>query len=107
MGDSTVRLGADAIQPLSRLALRRSPLCHFSTRLEMGVTDWENRGNLVFYHHQPGDVEGDGCVNDTDLLRVLFAFGQSGDGLPEDLDLNGIVNDSDLLRVLCHFGEGC
>jgi hypothetical protein len=95
------------------ISLRDSPTqsllveYEFSTRLEMGVTDWENRGNLVFYHHQPGDVEGDGCVNDTDLLRVLFAFGQSGDGLPEDLDLNGIVNDSDLLRVLFHFGEGC
>lgn len=55
----------------------------------------------------PGDVDGDGCVNDVDLLRVLFAFGQSGSNLPEDLNRNGIVDDADLLEVLFNFGDGC
>jgi hypothetical protein len=34
----------------------------------------------------PGDVDGNGCVDDADLLAVLFAFGQSGSGLPEDVN---------------------
>ncbi|CUU38401.1 Repeat domain-containing protein [Armatimonadetes bacterium DC] len=95
------------------ISLRDSPAqsltveYEYSTRLEMGVTDWENRGNIVFYHRQPGDVDGSGCVDDSDLLRVLFAFGQSGSALSEDLNLDGTVDDGDLLRVLFHFGAGC
>ncbi len=54
-----------------------------------------------------GDVDGDGCVDDSDLLRVLFAFGQSGTELPEDLNGDGIVDDADLLIVLFNFGTGC
>lgn len=53
----------------------------------------------------PGDTNGDGCVNDTDLLTVLFAFGT--DDLAADLNADGIVNDSDLLEVLFNFGVGC
>lgn len=52
-----------------------------------------------------GDVNGDGCVNDADLLLVLFAFGSAGG--PEDLDGNGVVGDGDLLIVLFNFGAGC
>ncbi|GBC92162.1 hypothetical protein HRbin15_00626 [bacterium HR15] len=54
-----------------------------------------------------GDVTRDGCVNDRDLLRVLFAFGQTGTNLPEDLDHSGMVDDADLLEVLFNFGSGC
>ena len=54
----------------------------------------------------PGDVDGDGCVSDSDLLQVLFAFGQTGDW-PADVDGNGVVDDSDLLIVLLRFGTGC
>ncbi len=53
-----------------------------------------------------GDVNGDDCIDDADLLAVLFAFGQAGN-LPEDLNLDGIVDDADLLIVLFHFGAGC
>jgi hypothetical protein len=56
---------------------------------------------------RPGDVNFDGCVNDADLLAVLFAFGQTGSGLMEDLDGDGEVDDADLLEVLFHFGDGC
>lgn len=52
-----------------------------------------------------GDVDGDGCVNDTDLLAVLFAFGNTGG--PEDLNGDGIVNDGDLLETLFNFSNGC
>jgi len=54
-----------------------------------------------------GDVNGDGCVDGSDLLAVLFAFGNTGSGLPEDLNGDGIVDDADLLEVLFNFGSGC
>jgi len=56
---------------------------------------------------QPGDVNGDGCVNDSDLLSVLFAFGQTGTNLSEDINNDGVVNDADLLETLFQFGTGC
>lgn len=52
-----------------------------------------------------GDVNGDGCVDDIDLLAVLFAFGNSGGD--EDLNGDGMVDDADLLMVLFNFGNGC
>ncbi len=53
-----------------------------------------------------GDVNGDGCVDDADLLAVLFAFGEVGNRL-EDLNGDLMVDDADLLLVLFHFGSGC
>jgi len=54
-----------------------------------------------------GDVNLDGCVDDADLLQVLFAFGQTGAGLPEDINCDQVVDDADLLLVLFNFGSGC
>jgi hypothetical protein len=54
-----------------------------------------------------GDVDGNGCVDDADLLAVLFAFGQVGSDLPEDVNGNGEVEARDLLEVLFYFGNGC
>ena len=53
------------------------------------------------------DVNRDGCVDDADLLAVLFAFGQTGGGLAEDVTCDGVVDDADLLGVLFNFGNGC
>jgi hypothetical protein len=53
-----------------------------------------------------GDVDRNGCVDDADLLRVLFHFGGRG-YRNEDLNWDGIVDDADLLEVLFHFGSGC
>jgi hypothetical protein len=53
------------------------------------------------------DVDRDGCVDDADLLAVLFAFGQTGGGLAEDVTCDGVVDDADLLGVLFNFGNGC
>jgi len=39
------------------------------------------------------------------LLRVLFAFGQSGASLPEDQNGDGTIDDADLLIVLFNFGR--
>jgi hypothetical protein len=52
-------------------------------------------------------VNRDCCVDDADLLRVLFVFGQTGAGLPEDLNGDNTVDDADLLIVLFNFGSGC
>jgi probable HAF family extracellular repeat protein len=56
-----------------------------------------------------GDTNGDGCVDDADLLAVLFAFGSAGTGdtRHEDINKDGIVDDADLLEVLFHFGSRC
>jgi hypothetical protein len=54
-----------------------------------------------------GDVNADGCVDDADLLAVLFAFGNTGDCLDEDVNNDGVVDDADLLSVLFAFGNGC
>lgn len=53
-----------------------------------------------------GDVDANGCVDDADLLTVLFNFGDSGPN-PADLDCNSTVDDADLLIVLFNFGSGC
>ncbi len=50
-----------------------------------------------------GDVNNDGCVDDSDLLMVLLAFGSTGAN-PADLNGDNIVDDSDLLIVLIRFG---
>lgn len=54
-----------------------------------------------------GDVDLNGCIDDADLLAVLFAFGSSGLFLPEDVTCDGVVDDADLLTVLFAFGRGC
>jgi hypothetical protein len=69
-----------------------------------------SQGNFHYierYDILPGDVNRDRCVDDSDLLRVLFAFGQTGSGLPEDLNGDNTVDDADLLTVLFNFGSGC
>jgi len=53
-----------------------------------------------------GDVNGDGCVDDADLLAVLFAFGSTSGG-PEDVNGDNAIDDADLLAVLFAFGTGC
>ncbi len=53
-----------------------------------------------------GDVDGNGCVDDADLLQVLFAFGATGANLA-DVNCDALVDDADLLIVLFNFGSGC
>jgi hypothetical protein len=52
-----------------------------------------------------GDVDGNGCVDDADLLIVLFNFGNAGG--QGDVNGDNIVDDADLLIVLFNFGAGC
>ena len=53
-----------------------------------------------------GDVNGDSCVNDMDLILVLFNYG-SIEPSEADVNCDGVVDDSDLLQVLLNFGIGC
>lgn len=55
----------------------------------------------------PGDIDCNGCVDDADLLVVLFNFGAVGRGLNADVNCDGVVDDADLLVVLFNFGSGC
>lgn len=52
-----------------------------------------------------GDVNCDRCVDDADLLQVLFNFGS--DNAASDVNSDGVVDDADLLIVLFNFGNGC
>lgn len=52
-----------------------------------------------------GDVNGSGCVNDADLLNLLFNYGT--DDAYADLNDDGTVDDMDLLRLLDSYGLGC
>mgnify|MGYP000560223603 CR=1 FL=1 len=55
-----------------------------------------------------GDVDLNGCVDDADLLAVLFAFGNTGSNLGRvDVNCDSAVDDADLLIVLFNFGNGC
>jgi hypothetical protein len=63
--------------------------------------------NLSFSIRLNGDVDGNNCIDDSDLLAVLFAFGQTCSGCPEDVNGDGVVDDADLLVVLFGFGAGC
>ncbi|MEN3000794.1 MAG: DVUA0089 family protein [Armatimonadota bacterium] len=55
-----------------------------------------------------GDVINNGCIDDADLLQVLFAFGQTGSNLGRvDVNCDAVVDDADLLQVLLNFGSGC
>jgi WD40 repeat protein len=66
-------------------------------------------GSLVVannpFYRAAGDVDRNGCVDDADLLTVLFRFGNSDPDA--DLNCDGIVDDADLLTVLFNFGSGC
>ena len=54
----------------------------------------------------PGDVDFSECVDDADLLAVLFHFGATGPRY-QDVNYDGVVDDADLLIVLFNFGSGC
>jgi hypothetical protein len=57
----------------------------------------------------PGDVDGDGDVDLSDLATLLANFGVSGGATPEQGDLDGDedVDLSDLAALLANFGATC
>jgi hypothetical protein len=51
----------------------------------------------------PGDVNGDGIVNVSDLLAVMEVWGPC-EGCPADLNGDGAVDVTDLLEVVGNWG---
>ena len=74
---------------------------------------WINLDNAQVYvgfaEQCPGDTNGDGVVNFTDLNAVLSTFGMSGAPGFTGADVNndGVVNFTDLNIVLSNFGVSC
>lgn len=71
-------------------------------RLLTNAVQWAAQNACV---PSSGDVDDNGCVDDADLLEVLFAFGATGGDA--DVNCDGVVDDADLLEVLFAFGSGC
>ena len=55
----------------------------------------------------PGDLNGDGCVDQADLGILLADWGCTGGNCPGDCDGDGDTDHSDLGVLLAHWGAGC
>lgn len=53
----------------------------------------------------PGDIDGNGSIDLSDLTTLLTDFGKSGSDLPGDIDHNGSIDLSDLVTLLSNFGR--
>jgi hypothetical protein len=69
-------------------------------------TSFASQGIAAWRLPSPADIDGNGCVDDADLLTVLFNFGATGAN-PADVNRDSTVDDADLLQVLFNFGDGC
>ena len=84
--------------------ISQNPNANYATRGTLRYDLIEVQGEAASSGPE-GDVNGDGCVDDADLLIVLFNFGNAGG--QGDVNNDGIVDDADLLIVLFNFGAGC
>jgi len=105
-GDFRLRQGSPCIDAGDNSVVNWSLDLAGNPRIQNGRVDLGAYEGGVNSGGRPGDVNGDGCVNDADLLTVLFSFGRTGQN-PADVNGNGIVDDADLLIVLFNFGQGC
>jgi hypothetical protein len=55
----------------------------------------------------PGDLDGDGCVGQTDLGILLADWGCASDVCPGDCDADGDTDQADLGILLANWGAGC
>ena len=65
------------------------------------------RARLIPCASCPGDADGDGDCDLTDLAVLLADFGLSGVGWEGDLNGDGVADLTDLAIVLAHFDEEC
>ena len=81
--------------------------CLLNLGINSGVPVTLDIDNIRIYRKAvEGDVNCDGCVDDADLLTVLFEFGSTAI-TPADVNGDRVVDDADLLTVLFNFGSGC
>jgi agmatine deiminase len=55
----------------------------------------------------PGDLDGDGCVDQADLGTLLADWGCTGGDCPGDCDGDGDTDQADLGILLSNWGVGC
>jgi formylglycine-generating enzyme required for sulfatase activity len=55
----------------------------------------------------PGDLDGNGCVDQADLGILLGDWGCTGGDCAGDTDGDGDTDHADLGTLLAHWGEGC
>jgi hypothetical protein len=55
----------------------------------------------------PGDLNGDGCVDQADLGELLGDWGCTGGDCVGDIDGDGDTDQADLGELLGNYGEGC
>ena len=87
--------------------------------LGIGLLDGDSKPDLFFSSHGaddriyvyeaviPGDLNGDGCVDQADLGILLADWGCTGGDCPGDCDGDGDTDQADLGVLLAHWGEGC
>ena len=71
------------------------------------VTFWGGEdAAAVLSPARPGDADGDGQVNITDLLLIIGLWGEwpAGEACGPDLDMNGLINVEDLLLCIGDWG---
>jgi len=66
-----------------------------------------NTNHYPLAAHIPGDLNGDGCVDQADLGILLADWGCTGGDCPGDCDGDGDTDQADLGILLAHWGEGC
>ncbi|HUU84687.1 MAG TPA: hypothetical protein VM243_14400 [Phycisphaerae bacterium] len=66
-----------------------------------------NGVQLAYLAPPPGDLNGDGCVDQADLGILLADWGCTGGDCPGDCDGDGDTDQGDLGILLAHWGEGC
>ena len=62
---------------------------------------------LSMCEEDPGDLNGDGCVDQQDLGILLADWDCTGGDCPGDCDGDGDTDQEDLGILLAHWGEGC
>ena len=55
----------------------------------------------------PGDLNGDGCIDQSDLGILLADWNCTGGNCPGDCDGDGDTDQADLGVLLAHWGQGC
>ena len=55
----------------------------------------------------PGDLDGDGDIDLTDLAQLLSHYGTIEGAIYEDGDLDGDGDLTDLAELLADYGEAC